>query len=375
MDAELITNLEALDGIEAEWRPLAELRGNAFITPEWFRAWWGAYGEGHRPAVVVARDRGGAIAGVLPLVRSQGRPRLLRFAGANLGDLFHPAAREADEEAVAVAARTALDAAGESTIVLDYAPASGTWPQALASGGRCRFSEIEQRRADLPFVATEGTWEDYLGTRSKKFRKRLRYLERSLSREHRVGVREVRESGELEAAFARFFELHDKRFGERGGSSLASPAARAMHKEFMAAVLEQGWLRLRFLEVDGRAVASLYGWRLGPRYAFYQGGFDPDWSRHSVGTLLVAATLRSAIEEGAEEFDMLLGREAYKARFTDRSRPVRSVALVRPGHPLRVVLAAEARLRRAGSGLAAKGGPPARLARAIAARLPTGRRA
>ena len=106
------------------------------------------------------------------------------------------------------------------------------------------------------------------------------------------------------------------------------------------------------LEVDGRPVAAFLGWRLGARFAFYQSGFDPEWAEHSVGSVLLGMTIRSAIEEGAHEFDMLLGTEPYKRRFADRSRPVETVVVATAGTPRSLLLTGEAFARRHGRELA-----------------------
>jgi CelD/BcsL family acetyltransferase involved in cellulose biosynthesis len=54
---------------------------------------------------------------------------------------------------------------------------------------------------------------------------------------------------------------------------------------------------------------------LGSTVYFYQAGFDPEHSSISPGTLLVAGTIRRAIEEGKTTFDFLRGDEPYKRRW------------------------------------------------------------
>jgi CelD/BcsL family acetyltransferase involved in cellulose biosynthesis len=57
--------------------------------------------------------------------------------------------------------------------------------------------------------------------------------------------------------------------------------------------------------------------------------------------------IRSALEEGASEFDFLAGDERYKFRFAEGSREVDDVALARAlPHPAWVVVGAEYGLRR-----------------------------
>lgn len=372
MKGRLITELEALTPeIEAAWRHAAEQRGNPFVTPEWFHAWWEHYGDDHRPAIVAGPQN----LGFLPLVQPRGSRGMVRFAGASLGDCFDPAgAPECDDELAALAGEF-LGQSGGGALVLDYCALDSTWPERLAGSMGRDVTLIEQRRANLPYAELPGTWEEFLSGRSAKFPKRLRRVERTLERDvdAEVTVREITDPGELDQGFDCFMDLHSRRWAERGGSSLSSPAAQSMHRSFARAALGRGWLRLRFLEVAGTPVAALYGWRLGNRYSYYQAGFAPEWGKYRVGLLLFAWTIRDAIGEGAEVFDMLLGEEGYKARFSTGVREVRTVAIVGSRRPLRVALAAEARMRRMGGGVASGSGPMARAARAVAARMPTGR--
>ncbi|MGI8903580.1 MAG: hypothetical protein ACR2IP_07980, partial [Solirubrobacteraceae bacterium] len=87
-----------------EWRRLAEGCGNAFLTPEWGDAWATHYGQGADRVLVTVRDPDGTLAGVLPLAMSG---RTLRFAGANVGDLFNPVCAPGREAEVAAAAAAA----------------------------------------------------------------------------------------------------------------------------------------------------------------------------------------------------------------------------------------------------------------------------
>jgi CelD/BcsL family acetyltransferase involved in cellulose biosynthesis len=115
--------------------------------------------------------------------------------------------------------------------------------------------------------------------------------------------------------------------------------------DFAAAALERGWLRLWLLEVDGEPIAAWYGWRLGGRYAYYNSGFDPERSQLRPGLVLLAGVIRAALEEGAEEFDFLLGDESYKFRFAEDSRTVHNVTVARAWHPALLVTGAEAVMR------------------------------
>ena len=68
---ELLTEIGEVTALSAEWRPLAERRGNAFVTPEWFLAWLRHLGHGWEPHVAVVRTPRGTLRGLLPLGSSK----------------------------------------------------------------------------------------------------------------------------------------------------------------------------------------------------------------------------------------------------------------------------------------------------------------
>ena len=100
------------------------------------------------------------------------------------------------------------------------------------------------------------------------------------------------------------------------------------------------------MEVDGTPAAAWYGWRVGGTYAYYNAGFDPSHSNLRPGMVLMAAVIHAALEEGAAEFDFLLGNEAYKHRFADGNREVSDITLVKRAHPAAAVARAEQAARR-----------------------------
>jgi CelD/BcsL family acetyltransferase involved in cellulose biosynthesis len=365
----LLTQISEVEALANEWRPLAERRGNAFITPEWLLAWLRQCGQGWEPRVAVVRAFDGALRGILPLVGSDGsrRPAL---RSCPIGDLFHPVADVRDEEAVAIAAAPAVAPRhhGARSLLLENVDEGAGWWRALAEASPAPLATVERPESVLPLVELEGlSWDEYLAGRSRQLRSQLGRKLRSLRKGHQVQFRRTQRAAEVTRDLETLFRLHDARWAERPGtSSVADPAIREFHLEFARAALERGWLRLCVMEVDGEPIAALYGWLIGGRWSYYQAGFDPAWSRHSPGFLLLAETIREAIEEGAAEYDMLLGEEGFKSRFATSSRRVRTVFLAPRGHPAHISAAAGVRLRRAWRRLPAR--PRAR-ARRLAGRL------
>ena len=318
----MIESDEALGPLLEAWRGLAVARGCAFMTPEWFLDRREALHPDAAPAVVVLRGERGEVLGLLPLVAwpDARRGRLASFPGTRFGDLFEPLAESGREDELAARAAPALGRhlGPRSRVDLGRVDAGAGWWRKLAQAWPGPMTAVPQPDEPLPYIALEGLdWQGYLATRSGQLRNQAKRKMRSLEREHEVRLRRTSSADQVagdldDAVRAPRCPLPDAR---RRVLDRRRADARDFHRRFAAAAHERGWLRLYLLEVDGAAVAAWYGWRVGDRFSYYQAGFDPAWSRYSVGFLLLAETIREAISEGATEYDLLLGDEAFKSRF------------------------------------------------------------
>jgi CelD/BcsL family acetyltransferase involved in cellulose biosynthesis len=333
LSVEVMDNPDALAPVLDSWRRLAARRGNAFVTPEWYFAALDSLHRDAVPAVAVMRGSDGGVRGVLPLVdrRSAGGSPRVAFPGTRFGDIFHPVAEQEDEVEVAATLAPALarHLGGRCRLDLGRVGVEAGWWRELARAWPGRMTAVPQPEESLPYVALEGVdWEAYLATRSGQFRNQVKRKMRSLERDHDVRLRRSQTIEEVSHDLDILFQLHDARWEERpGASSIAGSRVRDLHRAFAAAAHERGWLRLYILEVDGAAAAAWYGWHVGDRFSYYQAGFEPIWSRYSVGFLLLAETVREAIADGAAEYDLLVGDEAFKSRFATGERLGSSVLL------------------------------------------------
>jgi hypothetical protein len=78
-------------------------------------------------------------------------------------------------------------------------------------------------------------------------------------------------------------------------------------------LLEQGQLRLTWLELDGQAVAVEYNLRDPHTIYSYQSGIEPELKHEAPGWLIFIANMQQAIQQGYQYFDLLRGDEPYKA--------------------------------------------------------------
>jgi CelD/BcsL family acetyltransferase involved in cellulose biosynthesis len=310
-----------LDSLEEEWRELGERSGNLFATWEWAAIWWQHFGAGNRLLLRACRDDDGRLIVLLPLCLSQHGPlRLLRFLGHGPADCMGPIFAPGDEELAQRALQRLLTAtSGWDMLLAEHLPADQGWSDWL--GGRVL------RRERSPVLWFRGRdWEDFLLGRSANFRQQIRRRERRLRRDRSIGYRLCDDPARLDDDLTSLFRLHAARWAGQDSDALAADHM-AFHRAFAHTARQRGWLRLWALEADGVPVAMWYGFRFGGSEWYYQAGRDPEWDRLSVGTILLAHTVRAALESGAVAYRFLRGGEDYKVRFTDEDPGVETFAI------------------------------------------------
>lgn len=335
----LLEPLQLTDSVAEDWARLAQASGNIFATWEWNSLWWKYFGRGRKLLATACRDGDGRIVAILPLYLSSVRPlRVIRFLGHGQGDHLSPICAPADREAAARALRDALGREAFDLFLGDKMPPEAGWTALL--GGRML------RRTGSPVLRFDGkSWEELLASRSSNFREQVRRRERKLGREHDLSFRFCDDPERLDDDLGVLFRLHLARWSDTG--AWYSPAAEAFHREFAARALERGWLRLWLLELDGRPAAAWYGFRFCGAELYYQAGRDPEWERGSVGFVLLAHSIRAAVEGGMSEYRFLEGSEGYKYRFASEDQGLETIAIPR-GMRGRAAVAVAATLGRGG---------------------------
>ena len=303
-------------GLEAA----GELSGNVFSTWEWATVWWRHFGDGSKPLTAALRTGEETVA-ILPLYLGFERPvRVARFIGHGAGDELGPVRAAGDGRAEAAlpgsagelgwdvlagrpaAGRRARRAPGRPAAAARFQPGRG--PELRQLGRLPRHAQLELPLAGAAQGAQAGPRERH-----------------DLPAQRRPGAA-------LEPTSARCSSC-TRRAG-RASPRERSPAAAWPSTGISRAVAqERGWLRLWLAEIEGRAVAAWYGFRFGGADWYYQFGRDPEWDKASVGLVLLAHTVRDAVEAGQREYRLLRGGESYKERFATGDPGIETVAVPR----------------------------------------------
>jgi CelD/BcsL family acetyltransferase involved in cellulose biosynthesis len=239
---------------------------------------------------------------------------MARFLGHGASDQLGPVCAPGDPSGseTLAALRDRFD-----VLLAERLPGTG-WTERL--GGRTL-----QREPSPVIQVPAGGWDEYLAARSANFRSQIRRKERKLQRDHGVTYR-LSDPKHLDADFDALVALHRMRWEGHASQALDGKRA-AFHRDFARVALERGWLRLWLAEVGQRRVAAWYGFRYGNAEWYYQSGRDPAFARHSLGLVLLAHTIREAMNDGVGEYKLLRGGEAYKRRFATGDPGLETVAL------------------------------------------------
>ena len=332
-------------GLQA-WSGLLEQASepSIFLSPEWIRAWWGAYGGGHEARLWAARDAKGELWGLAPLyvrrVRLAGlvNARVIGVMGDEgvgseyLGLLVRPG-REA-EFLSALAEVMAGDWA-----VLDFRglPEEGALARLIPEilGARAR-ERIHCERHPCARVLLPDDYETYLRTLKPKFRSTLRYRTNKLLKNYAVRLLRTSREEELGAHLDRFFAMHQERWQTRGlPGSFHDPRKRAFYRNVATAFLRRGWLRFYHLEVDGVIRASQFGFAFGGVLHSLQEAFEYSFCPPGVGGLgviLRGMVIRESIREGLKTYDFLGGLQDSKTRWGTSTHYVQRIRLGAAGY-------------------------------------------
>ena len=183
-----------------------------------------------------------------------------------------------------------------------------------------------------PVVTLPATAEvdDYLATLGKKERHEIR---RKVRRAAAVGEIRLDDSPDPLADLDTFIALHQKKWGADG--LFPDTEGGAQGRVFFQRLFElhgaDGPLRLTFLSVGGRRIASGVHFETADSYLYYNAGVDPDARELSPGVLMVYAYMERALAAGIRRLDFLRGNESYKYDWGAVDEPIQRL-LIRRGN-------------------------------------------
>jgi hypothetical protein len=262
--------------------------------------------------------------------------RRLRWVELWAGPVIMPdaAARQSDrgvERAFLAAARCDLRR-GEA-LSIEGVPTDSQFYDLL-----CRDAETRREFLVLPlgkpfshhFARLPGSFAEYLKQLSTRSRRSIQYSRNALRRECDDDVAVT--CFETVESVGRFVDdairISRKTYQWRLlglGLRNREPLANALK---LAA--ERGWLRCYLLYCKGSPVAFLVGYQHASRFYYIDVGYDPDWARYSVGSVLQWEVIEDLYrrDDTPAIFDFSTGYGRHKSRFGKEARQEANLLLL-----------------------------------------------
>ncbi|HKV86360.1 MAG TPA: GNAT family N-acetyltransferase [Candidatus Dormibacteraeota bacterium] len=369
-DVQVVSGLEALRALEADWRRLAAATngGNPFLAWEWTITWAEVMMAGHLETAVV-RD-GGEVVAIAPFYRNRysigpgvKATSLQLYGPRELQTIFElrqiPMRPGQEAGIVRQLLRGLAETARWDWIeVGEYGPRVECWREVMDAIPEGVRLVVEDRYA-VPILPLRTDWEAQRSALRRNVKERIRRGYNTLKREGIEFELEVdSEPAHSGARLDEFHRLHERRAlmteHKEHGNSFRHPRLRAFLAKAVPRMVEAGVLRFAALRSRGEVVATRLVFESDASLYLYYSGFEPDWWDRSVMTVLVTELVKSAIARGVKSVNFSPGLDQFKSGWTEPefNAPISTFMFGRTTAASRVRLDAFRRRKRASSAVA-----------------------
>jgi CelD/BcsL family acetyltransferase involved in cellulose biosynthesis len=311
--AEVLTRIEDLRCIAADWDELAKQSGSPLLGGDWFLTCAEILcAESDLRVVVVQRD--GTICAVAPLVVAR-RDGVEWLEVLGVSTLYEPSGLLYDN-AESLHYLLSKIVSLRMPIALDRMPAESILEAKFREVARYRGVVFSRKTAPAAYVCTKGTWEEYFQSLSSQRRYDYQRKRKRTERFGRVGIRierpDVRAGVPL--MLEEVFRVEGAGWKGRSGSGLlANERVRKFMARYSEMACDRGTLLLCFLDVEGQPIATILGIEYAKRFWVLKIGYDEEWARCSPGIQLTMETIRYAFEQGLEAYEFLGSEEPWQS--------------------------------------------------------------
>jgi CelD/BcsL family acetyltransferase involved in cellulose biosynthesis len=291
--------------LSGAWSRLAQRRTPAsiFLTPEWI-----AVAREHDSAEAVTLAVDDPPGGIAALARDA--DGTLRFAGGELTDEQDVVAPSGAERSVATAVARWIAGEAPRRVRLEFVPEDAPTLEAMAAVlGERGYRAQRSRLITSPRLGLPRDFETYVQSLGKRERHELRRKIRRLENATKTTFRWATDA-ERGAALDRFFALHRLSRGEK--ADFMTPDIERFFRDIADALAPLGRLRLGVLRAHDEDAAVLFAFAYRGTLALYNAAYDPALASLSIGIVSHAWTIREAIAERFDTYDLLRGDEPYK---------------------------------------------------------------
>jgi CelD/BcsL family acetyltransferase involved in cellulose biosynthesis len=195
-----------------------------------------------------------------------------------------------------------------------------------------------------PYVELSESWPAYLKRLGPKLNQNLRNRLNRLTKLGEPSLQVIADPDAIREAREDALRLEASGWKREAGTAICSdPEVWRFYSLLADRAPANGWLRLLFLTVDGRRIATSYASSYRDRLAFFKTGYDPEFAKYAPFKLLTYYAIKDGFDRGAREVDFLGDAEPWKLEWTETIRPHDWLFVF--GHTMRARLAHTAKCR------------------------------
>lgn len=181
-----------------------------------------------------------------------------------------------------------------------------------------RVDSLIDERRKCPYIALGNSWDELNEKLGKKLVRNIRQYGNKAAKlgiTFRVAPAAAFAPEELSEKLQKAFSFHETRMEDINQKSVFTPTQEQVYHQKVLQNVKNTFV-IEAQNEAGDTVAFYYGLYNQHRLAWFNGGYDTQYYKYSIGTLLVAELISWAYENGQQIFDFLRGNETYKQRWT-----------------------------------------------------------
>jgi len=328
MNIEVINSLEKLDAIKEQWNAvLNDMKGrDIFLTPEWCAAWWKIFGK-NKTLNILTISENELLVGIVPLYSyKKGLFKYLTFVGLpNHSDRVDFIIREKyAAECIKVFFDFISSENNWDVLILGRVAALANTEATLDNvikSNNMRF--IKRKDAVYPYLNLE-KYNDYDDFVEIYFKAKHRgNLKRERSKIDNILKAEWKISSHIDDQLIHEMieidSIRSKR-GKNEQSFLKCIENSKFIKQIGNEMANNEYAKIIYVLINGHIAAYSLIFDYNNKILNYQMAYDETYSKEAVGTHIILQSIKYALNNEKNEYDLLMGDENYKSRWTDGIR-------------------------------------------------------
>lgn len=334
-------------GLRSAWDALLRATPGAsyFQSYAWLEEYWKHYGSEQRLRVLTVYEESRCV-GIVPLTILRkpsplGAMRILTYPMDYWGSFYGPIGPQP-----AVVLKAALDHVRRKPrdwdlLDLRFAPPDDLDPARTAAVMTSAYFPPQATPTDSTHcIDLPATFDDYLATRTSKWRMNFRRWTRRLNEQGEIRHLRYRPAGEQAGDGDPRWDLYDAcesvahrswQGSSTTGTTITHEPVRTYFRAAHAAACRAGAADLNLMYLNDQPIAFFYGYQFNGYLYGLRIGYDRALTKHGVGNILYMNVVRESIAHGDRVFDLGPGSLSAKAPILMRSIPIRRLTY---GNPL-----------------------------------------